>query len=214
MLRRLHRRPGVARWARRALLGSVLIGLLVVGGTAFRVWHVARADERPQADVIVVLGAAQYNGTPSKIFQARLQHAQLLYGEGVADRIVTSGAGQVGDAFTEAESGKLWLTGRGVPAEDVVAVGEGHDTLRSLQAVADLADARGWNTVVIVSDPWHSLRSRVMAEDFGLTVATSPTHSGPIVQQRQTQAWYIVRETSALLYYRLTKDPDTTAEGA
>ncbi|WP_050998348.1 YdcF family protein [Saccharomonospora marina] len=204
----------VPRWLGRLALGAVLVGLLVVGGTAFRVWHVARADERPQVDAIVVLGAAQYNGTPSKIFQARLEHARQLYADGVSSRIVTSGGSRVGDTFTEAQAGARWLADHGVPPQAVVAVGQGSDTLRSLHAVSDKARALGWNTVVIVSDPWHSLRARIMAEDAGLRAWTSPTHSGPIVQTRQTQARYIFRETAALLYYRMSKDSADTMGGA
>ncbi|PXY28401.1 hypothetical protein BAY60_14730 [Prauserella muralis] len=185
----------------------VLVAVLVVGGTAFRVWHVARADERPAVDAIVVLGAAQYNGTPSKIFEARLSHAKDLFDEGVAPRIVTSGGSREGDAYTEAEAGKNWLVASGVPAQSVLAVGEGNDTLRSLSAVADRLRGGGWNSVVIVSDPWHSLRARTMAEDAGMEAWASPTHSGPIVQTRETQARYILRETAALLYYRLSKNP-------
>ena len=91
-----------------------------------------------------------------------------------------------------------------MPSAAVVAVGEGSDTLASLQAVAVRAEREGWQTVLIVSDPWHSLRARTMAEDAGLQAWTSPTRSGPIVQTRETQARYIFRETGALLYYRLT----------
>ncbi|WP_199285579.1 YdcF family protein [Saccharomonospora iraqiensis] len=201
------------RWAGRAVLGVVLVGLLVVGGTAFRVWQVARADERPAADAIVVLGAAQYHGTPSEIFQARLDKARALHDSGVADVIVTSGGRGVGDTFTEAGAGADWLAERGVPEADLVPVEQGRDTLRSLRAVADEARARGWSDVVIVSDPWHSLRARIMAEDIGLRAATSPTHSGPVVQTRETQFRYILRETAALLYYRLSKEPADQADG-
>lgn len=204
----------VPRWFGRLVLGAVLVGLLVVGGTAFRVWQVARADERPQVDAIVVLGAAQYNGTPSKIFEARLEHARQLYADGVSSHILTSGGSRVGDTFTEAQAGARWLAEHGVPPSAVVAVGKGSDTLRSLRAVSDEARARGWSTVVIVSDPWHSLRARIMAEDAGLRAWTSPTHSGPIVQTRQTQARYIFRETAALLYYRMSKESADTMGGA
>ncbi|OZM74322.1 hypothetical protein CFN78_04065 [Amycolatopsis antarctica] len=198
---------GTASWVRRFAAGAVLIALLVVGGTAARVWHVARLDDRAQADVIVVLGAAQYNGKPSPVFEARLSHAQRLYSQGVAERVVTSGGGAAGDDFTEAEAGARWLVDNGVPEDRTLAVGEGSDTLGSLQAVSDSVHARGWHTAVIVSDPWHSLRARTMANDVGLDAWSSPTHTGPIVQTRERQAKYIYRETGALLYYRLFKTP-------
>src|SRR5438067_2299461 len=108
--------------------------LLVVGGTAFRVWQVARDDTREHADVIVVLGAAQYNGRPSEIFQARLAKAKQLYDDGVASTIVTAGGKKAEDNFTEAEAGALWLQKRGVPVSATLAVGEGSDTLRSMRA--------------------------------------------------------------------------------
>lgn len=197
----------VRRWFGRALLGGLLVALLVVTGTAFRVWQVARTDDRSQADVIVVLGAAQYNGEPSPIFQARLSHAKDLYDEGVAKYVVTTGGNKEGDAYTEADAGARWLNDEGVPRAATIAVAEGSDTLGSLEAVADEVNDRGMSSVVVVSDPWHSLRARTMAEDVGLDAWTSPTHTGPIVQTRETQLKYIWRETRALLYYRVAKAP-------
>ncbi len=210
-------RPGRRRsWITRIVLGAVLIGLLVVGGTAFRVWQVARLDDRRPVDAVVVLGAAQYDGEPSSIFAARLRHAQALYADGVAPRIVTTGGGRVGDAYTEAEAGRRYLIRQGVPAAAVVAVPVGSDTLLSLQAVADRARQDRWSSALLVSDPWHSLRARQMARDSGLDAWTSPTRSGPVVQTRETQIRYIVRETGAMLYYRLTHasvDTETTGLG-
>jgi uncharacterized SAM-binding protein YcdF (DUF218 family) len=194
-------------WVRRALFGTLLVVALTIGGTAFRVWQVARVDDRTQADVIIVLGAAQYNGKPSPIFQARLKHAKQLYEDDVAKVIITAGGNRVGDEYTEASAGAEWLIDQGVPKASTLPVGEGNDTLGSLRAVAAEVARHGWHTAVIVSDPWHSLRARTMADDVGMDAWTSPTHSGPIVQTRETQAMYIFRETGALLFYLLTKTP-------
>lgn len=191
------------RWYARLVVGGVLIAALVVGGTAFRVWQVARDDDREHADVILVLGAAQYNGTPSPIFQARLMHAKRLLHDGVARRIVTTGGKESGDNFTEAQAGANWLTAHGVAASKVIPVGYGRDTLSSMQWVAKSLHRRHLASAVIVSDPWHSLRARTMAGDLDIEATTSPTHSGPIVQTRRTQFFYIWRETTALLYYKL-----------
>jgi uncharacterized SAM-binding protein YcdF (DUF218 family) len=196
--------PGVRIWGTRLVAGALVVAALVVLGTAFRVWQVARLDDRRPVDVVVVLGAAQYDGTPSSIFAYRLRHAEALYERGLAPVIVTTGGSRAGDAFTEAEAGRRYLLERGVPASAVVAIGEGADTLGSLRAVADRAQETGWHSAIVVSDPWHSLRARTMARDSGLEAWTSPTRSGPIVQTRETQARYIVRETAALLFYRLT----------
>lgn len=205
--------PPSRSWVSRVVVGALLLAMLIVGGTAFRVWQVARVDDRRAVDAVVVLGAAQYDGEPSSIFAFRLRHAQVLYEQGLAPRIVTTGGARVGDAFTEAQAGRQYLIGRGVPAEAVVAVGEGVDTLGSLRAVAGRAEADGWRTALVVSDPWHSWRARTMARDSGLDAWTSPTRSGPVVQTRETQVRYILRETAAVLYYRLTNDsadPDTS----
>lgn len=188
------------RWFRRLLAAVVVVVLLVVGGTATSIWWVARQDDRPRSDAIVVLGASQFDGRPSSVFEARLEHAKRLYDAGVAPRVVTVGGGAPGDRTTEAASGAHYLEERGVEA---VAVTEGRDTLQSLRAVEQLFDKRGWRTAVVVTDPWHSLRSRTMARDLGLTAETSPTRSGPSVRTRGTQVRYIARETAAYLYYRL-----------
>jgi uncharacterized SAM-binding protein YcdF (DUF218 family) len=191
----------------RLVLGAVLVGALVVGGTWFRVWQVARVDDRDTADVVVVLGAAQYDGTPSAVLSSRLDHAARLWRSGVAPVIVTVGGRRVGDTYTEAEAGRNYLTSYGVPNKAVVVIGEGRDTLESLRAVARQAGTTGWHTAVIVSDPWHSLRARTMADDLGLVSWTSPTRSGPIVATRAIQVRYIARESVALLHYRLTHAP-------
>ncbi len=186
---------------RRALVALVLVTMLVVGGTAASIWYVARGDARPVSDVILVLGAAQYSGKPSSVLEARLEQAKKLFDQGVAPRVVTVGGSQAGDRTTEAEAGADYLRDRGV--DEVVAVEEGIDTLTSLQAVAVLLDERGWDTVVLVTDPWHSLRSRTMAGDVGIDAVTSPTRAGPSVRTRGTQARYVARETAAILYYKV-----------
>jgi uncharacterized SAM-binding protein YcdF (DUF218 family) len=195
---------------RRLLVGVLLVGGLIVGGTGFRVWQVARVDDRTAADVVIVLGAAQYDGRPSQVLEARLRKARNLYNEGVAEHIVTTGGRQPGDEYTEADAGVAWLAKEGVPEDAVIGVGEGSDTLGSLRAAAEEISERGWHTAVIVTDPWHSLRARTMAADVGLDAWTSPTHTGPIVQTRQTQIRYILYETAALVYYRTAR---TSADG-
>jgi len=187
------------RWARRLVTALVLGVLLVLVGTAASVWWTARQDDRPESDVIVVLGAAQFDGRPSSVFKARLQHARELYEDGVAPVVVTVGGGRQGDRTTEAEAGAAFLRARDV---DVLAVPEGRNTLQSVQAVEELMQEEGWETAVLVTDPWHSLRSRTMARDSGITAETSPTRSGPSVRTRGTQVRYIARETLAFLYYK------------
>lgn len=188
------------RLVRRLVAGLLLLAVLVVGGTAARVWWVARQDSHPKSDAIVVLGASQFNGKPSTVFRARLLHAKKLYDEGVAPRVVTIGGGAPGDRYTEAESGARFLRERGVTA---VAVGEGRNTLQSLQALTQEFGRQGWHTAVLVTDPWHELRSRRMASDLGIRATASPTRTGPAVRDRGTEIRYVLRETAAYLYYRV-----------
>ena len=198
-------RPG--RAARRVVLGALLVAVLVIGGPAFRVWEVARADGRQPVDTVTVLGAAQYDGKPSAALRARLDQALELHQQGLTRNIVTVGGRQHGDDFTEAQAGRKWLVERGVPPDRITEIDVGDDTLSSARAVAGLAQQRGWDTALLVTDPWHSLRARTMINDFGLRTWSSPTRSGPMVQTRATQLEQIYRETGGLLYYRLTHAP-------
>ena len=191
--------PPALRWARRVAGLLALALLLVFGGTAASVWWTARQDDRPVSDAIVVLGASQFDGRPSSVFKARLQHARALYEDGVAPRVITVGGGAPGDRTTEAEAGAAFLEQRDV---ETISVPEGSDTLQSMVAVEELMAREGWETAVVVTDPWHSLRSRTMARDLGIDARTSPTRAGPSVRTRGTQIRYIGRETAALLFYK------------
>jgi len=200
------RSPRLVRYLRVAMfvvLAALLAAVLVVFGTAVRVWQVARQDHRPVSDAIVVLGSAQYDGRPSPILRARLDHAIVLYRQGVAPRIVTVGGNRAGDRYTEAGAGATYLRNRGLPASAVLAVEQGSDTLESVRAVAVAYASHGWHTAVLVTDPWHVLRTQRMARDSGIDAVGSPTRSGPVVQTRQIELRYVARETAAYLYYRI-----------
>jgi len=189
------------RWAARTVAALLLLVLLVLVFVAGRIWWVARQDDRRASDAIVVLGASQFDGRPSSVFTARLDHAAELWEDGVAPRLMTVGGNRAGDRFTEAAAGKDWLGDHGVPAADVVAVEEGSDTLSSMRAVAERMKQEGWTTAVIVTDPWHSLRTRSIARSEGIDAVTSPTRQGPAVRTRGTELRYIGRETLAYLYF-------------
>ncbi len=192
----------VARTFGRYVLGSALVVVVITLGVAVRTAVTATVDDRTPVDAIVVLGAAQYDGDPSAIFAARLDHALELYQQGVAAYIVTVGGSQVGDQFTEAESGRNYLTERGVPGNAVDAVGEGNDTLVSLRAGAAELARRNLHSVVLVTDPWHAYRSSVIARDLGLSVTVSSVQQGPAAAGGIAPR-YLLRETLATVYYRL-----------
>ena len=184
------------------LAAGVSLSLLLLAVSGGYVWWFARQDDRRASDAIVVLGAAQFDGRPSSVFTARLVHARDLWRDDVAPRIITVGGNQAGDRFTEASSGKRWLADNGVPARHVVAVRSGTDTLSSVTAVRKEMRDRRWSTAVIVTDPWHALRTRSMARDRGIDAVLSPTRRGPAVRTRDTEIRYVARETLAYLYWK------------
>jgi uncharacterized SAM-binding protein YcdF (DUF218 family) len=207
----------VARGRRRGrrilgLVGAlVVVLLLVLAGTAARVVAAGRSDDAPAddppsgsrrtADAILVLGAAQFDGRPQEYLAARLDHARDLYRAGTATRVLTLGGRQPGDRFTEADAGQRYLVQHGVPADRIVRVGQGNDTLVSIRAAARLMRDRGWDSAVIVTDPWHELRSTTMLRDQGITAYGSPTTRGPSVAGAGVPVRYVGRETVAYLAY-------------
>jgi uncharacterized SAM-binding protein YcdF (DUF218 family) len=203
----------VGRLVGRAFGAAVTALILLVVSTALAIWWTARQDARPVSDAIVVLGSAQYNGVPSSIFEARLEHALNLYRDGVAPVVVTVGGKRDGDAFTEADAGRDYLAGAGIPARSLLAVPEGDNTLDSMRAAAGVFTEHGWSSAVLVTDPWHAMRAERMAEDAGIDATSSPTRQGPAVQTRLTQFRYILRETAAYLVYRVTGESVVGAPG-
>ena len=182
-----------------------LLAVAAVAISAIAVWRAAHRDgaaELDRADVILVLGAAQYDGEPSPVFAGRLEHAELLYEEDRAETIVVLGAGAPGDHTTEAEAGRGWLVEHGVPDAAVVASPIGATTFESLEAAADWMAERDLHTAFLVSDPWHNLRVEKMASDLGIDGYASATwHSAAKSEDTRLEGY--VRETLAYLYYRV-----------
>jgi uncharacterized SAM-binding protein YcdF (DUF218 family) len=199
-------RPRLSRRTvlRRVVIGAVLVALAWTASVPVRIWWDARQEDHRVSDAIVVLGAAQYGGRPSPVLEARLRKAQALWEDGVAPVVVTVGGGAPGDDTTEAQAGRNWLTSNGVPAEAVVAVAEGDNTQSSLDAVGEVFGEQGWTTAVLVTDPWHTFRSKALADAAGIDAVAAPARSGPAVQTRETQLRYIVRESLAYYRWRLT----------
>ena len=137
------------------------------------------SDQARDVDAIVVMGAAQYDGRPSPLLAARLDHVVELWDEGFAPMIITTGSNQPGDRFTEAGSSANYLIDRGVPRAAIVQVG-GSNSYESLRAVRDALRRRGGQSVLLVTDPYHSLRVRMISQELGLTAYVSPTRTGPI----------------------------------
>ena len=192
------RRRGPRRALAWVLAAVVAVLVLVPAAAAVQVVTTARAADTAPTDVVVVLGASQFWGRPSPVLEARLARGkQLLEGQ-VADRIVTVGGKQPGDRTTEAEAGRAWLTSHGVRGSSVVAVPEGHDTLESLQAVAQVMAAHGWTSATLVTDPAHEARSIAMARALGIAAHAAPTRSGA---GSGLTLDYVVRESAGLAWF-------------
>lgn len=174
-----HRSPRWLRVTLRVFLAALALVGLYLAVTFVQVWWTARQDDATDAQAIVVLGAAQYDGTPSPVFQARLDHALDLYEQGLAPTIVVTGGNQPGDRFTEAAAGANYLLANGVPEEDIRREVDAHNSWESLAATARILDSEGVHDVILVSDPYHSFRVGQIAEELGMTAHLSPTRTSP-----------------------------------
>lgn len=189
-----------------AIAVVALVFVLLIGVTAFAVWRAAHTDDASRidrADAILVLGAAQYDGEPSPVFEGRLAHAALLYREGRAPTVIVLGGSAPGDRTSEAEAGRDWLiASEGLPREAVVASAVGGTTLESLEAAAGLMRDRGMESAFLVSDPWHNLRVKRMASDLGIEAYASATWQSA-ARTEGTRLGGYARETFAYLAYRI-----------
>lgn len=191
------------RLVRRLLKLLLLVVLAVVvylGVTAAQVWLTSRHDDPHRAQAIVVMGAAQYDGVPSPDLQARLSTALQAWEQGLAPEIVTTGYKEPGDAYTESETGKIWLSAHGVPASDIVEVG-GRTSYANLSQAAAVLVPQGHTDVLVVTDGFHEDLSMAIASDVGLTPAPVPAVDSPI------RGWsvvpYFARETVGVAVGRI-----------
>jgi uncharacterized SAM-binding protein YcdF (DUF218 family) len=182
---------------RRALSGFLLVGLavaLVWGAVVVAVAVHAARDQATGADAIVVLGAAQYNGRPSPVFRARLDHAAMLYQRGLAPVVLVTGGVGPRDTLNEANVGRDYLVRLGLPTEAVLPLAGGDDTHSSLKQVARWFEGRGSRRVLLVSDGFHMLRLEIIAERLGLTPYTSPATGSPIHANVRRNTGYLFAE--------------------
>lgn len=184
-----------------ALLVVALV--LYVAVTFVQVWSASRRDGAEQADVIVVFGAAQYNGRPSPVLRARLDHAAALFERGLADTVFVTGGRQPGDRTgeTEASASASYLQERGVPEDAILWEPFGRSSWQQLASVASVLKRRGMTDVLLVSDPFHSARVGAMADELGLDASVSPTRTSPI--SGATELRYLAKETAAVALGRV-----------
>ena len=179
-----------------AIVAVIVVGLLYIGGTFVQVWRASRQDGARRAQAIVVLGAAQYNGRPSKALQNRLDHALALYRRGLAPLIVVTGGRQAGDRFTEATVGYDVLRRQGVPDAAILKEVQGRTTYESLASTRRFLSKAGLDDVILVSGPATAERLAGIAGDLGFRAAVSPSPGSPGIGQ-------LTRETMAVSLGRI-----------
>ena len=187
----------IIRW----VISAILLVVIAVPLYALALtWHAANNPLARNGDVIVVLGAAQLDGRPGEVLQARLDEAKRIYDLGLAPRIITVGAGAPGDRTTEAAAGKYWLTTNGVKSKNVTALEVGRDTWVSTENYVKFMKVKKMKDVIIVTDPFHCRRAMTMANDLGVVATCSPVQTGPNSLDKSGKR-YLIRETGAYLAY-------------
>lgn len=181
-------------------------GILAAAFLLLIVWirWQGRQEKLVPADAIVVLGAAQWNGRPSPVLQARLDRAITLYQEGLAPRLVLTGGSAPADAPSEAAVGRDYALAQGIPPEAILVEDQSHTTVENLRGTRELLAALPAPTILLVSDPFHMARARRIAGDLGLTAYPAPAHTSPISERPLEEAWYVAREALALSLYWAT----------
>lgn len=165
---------------RRTVAALMCGAVLYVVANIAQVWVVGRSDQARSVDAIVVMGVAQYDGRPSPQLQARLDHVLALWGTGVTQLVITTGGNQPGDRFTEARASADYLIAGGIDETLIAMEDIGSTSLQSLRGVAEIMKSRNLESVLIVTDPYHALRSRLIAQDLGLVAYVSPTPSSTV----------------------------------
>jgi len=181
-------------WLARLVAAAVI----AYGGLFVYVLAVSRQDVREPSDAIVVLGAAQYNGRPSDVLRARLDHAAALYAEGLAPLIVVTGGMAEGDVVSEATVSRQYLVAHGVDDTAVVVIPVGRNSRESVASAAEWLVDRSLTSVVLVSDPFHIARLRAEANAHGLESRGSPTQTSPISTSLGAELRYLAAEAIKL----------------
>ena len=195
---------------RRFLKWGVLIVILLLASVGAywmylyrQVRTIASRDEAHTADAIVILGAAQYNGTPSPVLKARLDHALHLYKRGYSKAIITTGSYGPDPNFSEAHVATEYLSDHGVDPADIITEQASLTTHDSIRAASLLVKSKAWKSVLVVSDGFHLFRIKEMFADEGITAYTSPAPESPIETSASQRFWYSLREVFLFSAYRL-----------
>ncbi len=184
--------PGLGNRLLRGVLITVIVAWLVSAASVL-LW--GARDRARASDAIVVLGAAQYVGRPSPVLRARLDHALDLWQRGLAPRLIFTGGTGLGDTTSEAAVSRIYALKHGVPDTAILMENEGRTTRESLAAVSAIMHARQMRTAILVSDPFHMLRLRILSTQYGVDAYTSPTKTSPISANKAQALAYVISES-------------------
>ena len=175
---------------------------LYIALTFVTILTVGHSDAGRTADAVVVMGAAQYDGTPSPLLESRLQHALDLYTSGRVVFIAVTGGKMPGDRFTEAAASRRWLTDRGVPSDVIIQEDEGRSTWESLSNIATVLSSRDISSVLVSTDRWHMQRSLLSLRELGVHAEPSATATSPLQGIKRAWGKYI-KETVGVAVGRI-----------
>lgn len=167
----------------------------------FKIYDQSRIDEAQKANAIVVLGAAQWNGNPSPVFQARLDYALSLYKQNYAPVIILTGGISEKESMSEAFAGKNYLTQKEMEKELIYIEEQGHTSWQSLNQVARILKKQNLNSIILVSDGFHMMRLKKMAKDLNIEAFGSPVKNSLITNNKLTEFKYILREAIVYIAY-------------
>ena len=183
--------------------GLLLLGAAAVGWFLHEVSDEIRlqsfVDEARPADVIVVLGAAEYRGRPSPVLEARLNHALFLYHQKMAPRILTTGGAGGDPTFTEGDVAHAYLSKHGVPSESIFVENEGETTVHSIAVAAEIMERMNLKSCIVVSDGYHIFRVKKMLEQRGMKAYGSPRPENRPEHER----WTYLRQAIAYSLWRI-----------
>jgi len=193
----------------RVVVGVAAVGVIAAGlgltSVARDIRRQSRVDEAQSADVIVVLGAAEYRGHPSPVLEARLNHALFLYLQNLAPRILTTGGAGGDPTFTEGGVAQAYLSRHGVPSEAILVESEGESTVHSIAAAAEIMRRMNLRSCIVVSDGYHIYRVKKLLENQGMKVYGSPRPEDrdPLESQSWRSEWLYVRQAVAYGLWRM-----------
>lgn len=187
----------------RVFLYLIFVLLISFSILVLKIYIQSAIDEAEKADAIVVLGTSQWNGNPSPVFMARLDHAFVLYKNNYAPKIILTGGVSDEESISESLVGKNYLMIRGISQEVIYIEEEGHTSWQSLKQVAKILEEQNLNSVILVSDGFHVMRLKRMAKDLGIKSLASPVIDSPIAKNRITEFKYLLRETVVYMGYLL-----------